>query len=310
MKITNKSNLPHPLYEAVINHKYDPGRSDFTPSSLNAPPYQKALLASLPEELKEEDASDRIWAFLGSATHAMAEWAGENMEGYEVERRFYGDIEVNGKTYCVGAQTDVLDHTTNSVADFKVTSVWSVMGDPKPEWVSQTNVNRWCIYQETGQLVDNLIIIAILRDWSKGKAKQGGDYPRQQVATISLPVWSLEETEAWMRDRITRHEIAKATPIEKQQGCTPEETWESPTVYSVMKEGRKSSVRNLPTYEEASKLMEELNEAKKGTHYLEIRKGERKRCADYCAASDHCPAYKAYLENAGETNKLKGTNEN
>ena len=51
-----------------------------------------------------------------------------------------------------------------------------------------------------------------------------------------------------------------------------------------MKEGRKTAVGVFDTKDEAEEKLAELDKK----HYIEYRKGESKKCADYCNARNFC----------------------
>ncbi len=67
--------------------------------------------------------------------------------------------------------------------------------------------------------------------------------------------------------------------------CTPEEWWERPTRFAVMKRGQKRAVRLYDTREEA-----EDNATKAGL-YVEERPGSSVRCESYCRVASFCPQY-------------------
>ena len=293
MRIINDG-LPEALYLALTNDQYDPGKSDYTPSSLNEPAYLRRLKKEFGDQV-EEKASSRIWALLGSSVHYMIELAGEKATNTEVERRFYGTLGTARGDYTIGAQTDILDHDKNGIFDMKVTSAWAFGKGVKPEWESQLNVNRWCIWKETGQIVDNLNIVAIWRDWQASKASQP-NYPSSQSTLISVPVWSMGNTEDWIRTKVLEREqamdeeqIADVTP------CSPEEMWAKPDKWAVMKVG---GHRALKLFEDEKAAL--AYTASKPDTYLHKRPGERTRCKGYCPVSKFCPVYNQHKGKYGE----------
>lgn len=284
--------LPEPIFLAVQNDRYDPGLSDYTPSSLNSPAYQRALIKAHEGRLSES-ASGCIWRLLGSSVHYMIELAGEKAAGrYECERRFYGDIETQWGPKRIGAQVDILDRVSATITDMKVTGCYGY-GKTKDEWTQQLNVGRWCVRAETGFEVERLVICAIWRDWTKSRAG-GPDYPPKQVTQVELPVWSFEETEAWMLERVHSHELASELSIEDIPVCSPEEMWAKPDKFAVCKPG---AARALKVYDERADA--EAHASKAPGTYIEPRLGARTRCEGYCPASSVCPAYAAYLQAGG-----------
>ncbi len=285
--------LPEPIFLALKNDKYDPGRADYTPSSLNQPAYQIALSQQLPPEKMQEPASSRIWALLGSAVHYMIELAGEEAKGrYECERRYYGTVNTDPYGIkVIGAQADIVDIEGKALYDMKTTSVYAIKDGAKPEWVSQLNVQRWAVFKETGLIIEKLYIVAILRDWTKTKAFESG-YPKAQCVMIEIPIWELQETENWILGKVIERENAKASKrLHDIEPCSDEETWAKPTTFAIKKPGGARALKVCYSMEEAVSE----NGQRPGTT-IEIRHGERTRCKAYCPCADHCPAYQAFLK--------------
>ena len=270
-----------PIYEALKNDKYDRGAADYTPSSLNQPAYQRRMMD---EYDSIENASEKIFALLGTSVHHMVELAAEFNDEYVSERRYYGTIETDYGDKKVGAQIDLYNTDTNAIYDMKVTSAYSaIKGEPKSDWVAQLNVCRWCVNADTGNLPESLTIVAILRDWSKLQALRDRSYPRQQVVKIPVPLWTLEKTRNWIRSRINLIERYRSQPLTDCAPCTDEEVWAKPTKWAVMKSGKTRAVKLYDNNDDAA------NHAKgEGNLYVEKRKGERVRCQAYCPVSQHC----------------------
>lgn len=269
MKITNRSGLPEALVRAVENDPYSRGDSDYSVTQLLKPARMVALERIHKDEL-EEDVSDRIWALMGQLGHLVLERAGEGM----VEKRLFATR--NGLR--ISGQLDLVENQTKST-DYKFTTAWSAKNGPKPEWIQQLNLGRW-LAQENGIQIQQLEIVAIYRDWSKLEAMRSADYPQQQVQAFRLPIWSWKDTEDFLDARLAAHEAAR----KQLPDCTAEERWEKPTVYAVMKEGRKSAVK-LHDHEEQARLHSE--QLGKG-HTVATRPGQSTRCEAYCSVSRFC----------------------
>lgn len=265
MKLTNKMGLPEPLVNAVKNQAYSPGSSDITVTTLIQPPLIRKLRKQYDSEI-EEDASDRIWALIGSATHGILENAFKGSTA-RVEERVYATL----LGWKLGGQFDVLEGST--LSDYKITSVYSA--DGKIEWEQQLNVLRWLLHKNNTQ-VDKLQIIAIFRDWSKHGIKKNPDYPPSQVGVINIPVWTLEETEAYVKERIALHQL------EEPPMCNDEERWTTPEQWALMKKGGKRAIKLYPSQEGVILTPDQYWEHRPATH---------KRCEDYCSVSKFCPLW-------------------
>jgi hypothetical protein len=267
--LTNKMNLPQSIVNAVTNDPYTRGASDISVTALITPPYQRKLKETVEQV---EDVSDRIWSLVGQATHTILERAHEEDENIRVEERLFTDC--NG--WVVSGQFDVIQD--DCLMDYKITSVWSVMGDTKVEWEQQLNLLRLLAIRN-GIKVERLRIIAILRDWSKGKAMQA-DYPAVQVVPIEIPVWPIEQAEAFMLERVRAHQASDPPP------CTAEERWATPEKFALMKKGRKTAVKLYDSEREAAQASRDSQDM-----YVVHRPGQYRRCADYCSVAHGCPQY-------------------
>ena len=110
---------------------------------------------------------------------------------------------------------------------------------------------------------------------------------------MELPLWPLEKTEAYIRERLEAHRNAKVADDwgDALPECTEEERWIRATQYAVKREGRKTAIRVLDDLKEA----EALAEKEKG--FVEIRKGEAIRCTNnFCGVNQWCKQYQNSLK--------------
>lgn len=286
--LTNRLGLPDAMVRAVANDPYTRGTSDISVTQLIAPPFQRKLREGTDIE---EDAADRIWSLLGQATHAILERAYPGPHerarsltlpelylsngGWLREERIY--TECDG--WSVSGAFDVYERGV--LKDYKVTSVWSVKGETKKEWEQQLNLLR-LIAHRNGLQVDGLQIIAILRDWSKTKAKVDRSYPQLPVAVVDIPLWTIAEADEYLKERVRLHQSQQPQP------CSDEERWKTGDVWALMKDGRKSAVKLHSTQSEADN---HAAQAGKG-HSVQHRPGEYRRCAEYCNVAHACPQYR------------------
>lgn len=289
MKITNEAGLPDAIVAAVMNDPYPTGKTgDISATRLIDAPRIRVLTKRHGTEITE-DASDRIWALLGQSVHSILERAHTVFEQAIVERRLFAEVA----GWQVSGQFDRLGLLEGNVLqDYKTTSVWSVINGPKPEWEAQLNVLAFLL-RRNGIPVSRLEIVAILRDWSRGKAKTGGNYPSHQVKVLEIPLWSDTQSADYVGHRVRLHQSAEALPDDDLPECTPAERWQGADVYAVKKPGRKSAVKLHDTAEAAEAHAAELG----GAHFVEHRPGVSVRCADYCAVAAFCNQYQAEQAN-------------
>lgn len=277
MRLTNRQNLPEAIARAVSNDSYDAGNSDISVTSLIGSPRITALRKAHGGEIVE-DVADRIWSLIGQATHVVIERA--KSETDLVEKRLFTEIE----GWIVSGQFDYWSH--GALIDWKTTSVWSVIHaqqEGKPDWENQLNCLDY-LCNKNGIFVEKLQIIAIIRDWSKMKARTDKSYPQEQAIVLDIPKWSEEEQLIYLTERVKAHQQAR----EDLPLCSPEERWERPSKWAVMKPNRKSAVRLVDTEEQAHEYAEW-----KGLedYYLVYRQGEPIKCKEYCSVAPYCEQY-------------------
>lgn len=291
MKITNKHNVPETLVALATREYYSKGKADFSVTEIISPPQIQRLRKKHYEEL-EQDVADSIWSLLGSALHVVAERS--QIDGHITEERL--NVEIDGVT--LSGAIDLQKQTDDGVVitDYKFTSAWAIRQD-KFEWEAQQNIYAWLVNKAKGEKVKSIQICALIRDWSRREASVKSDYPQAPIQVLELPLWSLERTEGYIRERLEAHRNAKVADDwgDTLPECTEEERWIRTTQYAVKREGRKTAIRILDSLKEA----EELAEKEKG--FVEVRKGEAIRCTNnFCGVNQWCKQYQASLKGENE----------
>jgi hypothetical protein len=287
--VTNKFNLPEFVVDALTYSDYSRGDSDISVTQLIDSPRIAQLQQQHAGE-QSRDAVDFVWSRFGTSVHTMFE---ESLKatGSDVitEERLFTETQGWKLSGAIDAQEVADDGVT--ISDFKVTSVWSVVFD-KSSWHKQLNVYAYLVRKAKGQSVKKIQIVALLRDWVRRKAEQGGDYPSAPIVVIDIPLWNDEQQDAYVESQIKMH-IEATNTDQPLIFCTSEEMWEKATVYAVMKKGRKSAVRLYKDEAEA----EERAEKEGSNHCVEVRKGEKTRCAgDWCGVSQWCDQYQSEVK--------------
>jgi hypothetical protein len=288
MKITNQFNLPKPFENIAKNPSYSKGKAHISATSLLNSPKIVTLLKKYDDEL-EQDVSDMIWSIFGSAVHNVLEKGAD--EHNLVEQRFFA--EVDGWHVSGAIDLQVVDADGIHIKDYKTTSVWAVMND-KPEWEQQLNIYAWLVQKNKQVPIKSLQIIGILKDWSKREAERKPEYPQRNVAIVNIPLWTFEEQETFIKGRIAKHsaaEFALETEAELPE-CTPQEMWEKPPIWAVIKLGNTRAKSLHETEELADAALDELG----GDYEIQVRKGDRTRCKDYCLVNRWCKQYKEYQD--------------
>lgn len=289
MKLTNKLRLPEIMVSAVGNDTYTKGDADFSVTELLTPAQLRRLRIEHHEDIVE-DVADRIWSLLGSSTHHMIERAGLQCLAFMNEVTVMADYD----GFKIKGQADHIALDEGTLYDFKVTSVWKVRDNiPSPEWIEQTNIYRRLLEREVGLVIGSVAIIAILRDWSRNEASRTSGYPQAQVVRLDIPLWTSEQTDAFIRERIARHTAPEPEP------CTDAERWVKPSKYAVMKRGNVRALRLFDSQQEAEELA-----STSASLYVEYRPGEATRCQNWCPVSRWCAQWQADPRNTQKTSSI------
>jgi hypothetical protein len=281
MKKTNKFNLTQPFVDLVSGDTYSKGESDITTTGLAQPPKIAELARRHASEITM-DASEKVWTMLGTANHYVLEQiALRNPERYVTEQRFYLDID----GVKLGGQIDLFDRETETLWDYKVSSVYKAMSDDKLEWTKQANVNK-LLCEHNGIHPKKLAVLLVMKDWRRKDSEFKADYPKCAIQEIPLPIWREEETLAYIKSRINLHNSAKL--VEEEDAipvCTEEERWARPTTWAVLKEKGAKRAVNGGIYELES---EAIAHAKRIGGAIEKRDGSNPRCENYCQVRQWC----------------------
>ncbi len=291
MKITNKHNVPETLVALASRDYYSKGRADYSVTEIISPPRIQRLRREHHESM-EQDVSDMLWQLLGSALHVVAERG--VADNHITEERIIADI---GDVKLSGA-IDIQRVTDEGIiiTDYKFTSAWALRQD-KPEWEAQQNIYAWLVEKVKGQKVIGVQICALIRDWSRREASVKADYPQAPIQVLELPLWPLEKTEEYIKERIEAHRMSKVQADwgDELPPCSDDDRWVRETKYAVKREGRKTAIRVFDTQHEA----DELAEKEKG--YVEVRKGEAIRCTgNFCGVAQWCNQYQQSLKEAND----------
>ena len=276
----NQYNLPEPLFMALTNDDYTMGDADISVTGLIKPPRIRILEKRHDTEIVK-DASEMLWSVLGKVGHKI-------LEGYEPERGITEErlfLDVGG--WRVSGKPD-LWHEPHTLQDYKYTSIWAYIYGLKSEWEQQLNMYA-PFYKEAGFPVKKLDVVAIFRDHKLRDQMNKKDYP-PQCAVMPVPVWDDVSQRQFTWSRVKQHQAAELFKDDKLPYCTPEERWEQPTKYAVMKKGGKRSVRNLESNGEAEKYIEKHKD--KAKLHIEVRLGESTRCIFYCDCKPFCNQWK------------------
>jgi hypothetical protein len=213
--------------------------------------------------------------------HHLLEVGAEHAENEIIEQRLFKEV----CDVLFSGQFDNFDFKQGILTDYKFTTVYSVMNKTKEEYISQGNCLRLLLH-EAGYTVNEIQIVYILRDWSKMKAGFTKDYPPHQVVKVKIPMWSLEEAEKFLVDRVTILKSHEDTPDTDLPDCSLEDKWQDPSQWAVYKQDGKRAVKLHDNELDAKIHMSQI----KGR--IEFRPSVPTRCENYCKVKNYCNQYK------------------
>ena len=283
MKITNKCGLPDTIVNALNKPTYTKGGAHMSATELLSPPRMVQLRIASADAI-EMDAADMVWALFGTAIHGVLEHG--QGDDHIVEQRL--NTVIDGWEISGAIDLQTVKENSIGISDYKTTGVWAVMNEKK-EWEYQLNIYAWLVERVKQSPVDSLEIVAIIRDWKRWESEVKKDYPDAPIKTIPITLWPYEQREKFVQQRIHAHADAM---FSYQTGgdlplCTAEEMWEKPTVWAVKKPGAARAKSLHYTEAEAIKAAGDDLE-------IELRQGERTRCANYCQVRDFCDQWKSF----------------
>lgn len=294
MKYTNKHDLPEIVRLWLTHDEYDHHKGVYSATTL-LKPTRMVVLENIHEDELETDITDVIASRYGTALHESFEKV--EMPGVIQEKRLFAEFEGNklsGKPDMMRGVDNLKHAHVFKMVDIKSTSVWTyIYGSRDEDHRIQLSIYRWLAKQNGYRMIHEGEIIYLFTDWSKSRAKQGGEYPPIRVMVKDVELMSTEEVELFIRVRLGEIHHYLDNPSQLPP-CTREELWQGDDKWAVMKQNRKSAVKVWDIEDDASNHVVELGE---GIHWIEHRPAKANRC-NYCLVTRWCEQFKE-LENAG-----------
>jgi len=293
MKITNNHNLPEVFLKAAsaMVRQQAPRPEVLYATDLVNPPLIKYLKFKHYDEL-EVDASELLWALLGTAIHNLLEGHAPDNSLTEERLIFHTGVKLSDNEILVVGRPDV--YVNDEIHDYKVTSVYSFLLGEKEEWEKQLNVYAF-LYGMAGFSVDKLRIFAILRDWVKRKAETEEDYPPIPFVQKEVPLWNMAQQKEFILGEVIRwKEAFEAAEKGEFKECSDKEKWVQGGGFALYQKNRKRAIRVFETLEQANKIKLSQDQ------YILERPKTFTRCLYYCPVRAVCPFVPQLEKEEGE----------
>lgn len=278
MKITNIYGLPEPVVRAVTPRETPESRrkgADISVTELLGPPRVKQLRELCWEDLTQ-DASEMLWAMLGTALHDIL----ERNSGWELsEKRIsmvVDGMEISGKFDLVSEGGRI-----RKLVDYKSTSVWAMIMGGRQGWEEQINLYRLLMHENGLEVPQELENVLFFRDWNRRDRETVDGYPPAAMMVLPQKVWTIERARAFAAERVAEHK-------REMPECTPLERWRKGDLWAIQKKGAKRAFRVVDSEYAAYAQLKQLHEEGKTDMVVEHRPGEDKRCAEFCAVREFC----------------------
>lgn len=332
MRITNNTGIALPLAVWLLHDEYDYiDDPNYISVTTLMKPLRHILIPSriAPEDRTPPDVSEYIARARGHALHDSIEKAWE--KGHQRSLKLLGypddvidrirvnptDEEVRASNsiipvyleqrgirpfmgYNIGGKFDMV--ADGIVQDNKSTSVFSWLNGSRDEdYQLQMSLYRWIDAHRPSLGLHRRItedygrINFIFTDWQKAMARANPKYPKQ-VEEKELWLLSLEDTEEWIRKKLSLIAHYRDTPEHLLPECTDEELWRSAPKYKYFSDPDKAkdpNARSSKNFDDMAEAHRHMAEKGKGT--IITVPGEPKRC-EYCPAFDGCTQKDRYFQ--------------
>lgn len=264
-KYTNQQALPLAIAVYLATDHYDHEDDTVSATALLKPTRQLILSKRLPEDMSLVDVSRLLKSRMGTSIHDGIEkaWLHNYRDamtalGYPqrvidrvvinpdpdtvtedqipvyMEQRSYRDfmgVKISGKFDFVAE---------GMIEDFKSTGTFTwVNGTKDEDYILQGSIYRWLNPKIVTS--DQMRINFIFWDWQGARAKADPKYPKSDVAAKTYQLLSLEQTEAFIRNKLT--EIARYQDADEADLplCTDKELWRSSPTWKYYKNPQNTS---------------------------------------------------------------------
>ena len=320
LEYTNKNNVSLALAVFLMydDYDYDERSNAISATGLIRPLRQLVLSKQNVALSKTVDIADLVFTRMGSAIHKGCEEAWTDSDNVKKALKVLGasedavnNIKINPKVTAQGeipvyveqrAEKEILNFIISGkydlvldgiLNDYKSTSVWTYVFDSNADsYVKQGSIYKWLSPDKITS--DYININYIFTDWSAAKAREKKEYPQQRVLTKKYPLWSVEETENWITNKIETYKALIDTPQEGLPECTNEELWATETKYKHYKDSNSTRATNGGVHNSMDDALK--FQAQKGGGIIKTIPGEVKACR-YCPVIGICTQAETMLAN-------------
>ncbi len=324
MRFTNNTGIPLAVAVWLVHDDYD--KLEPAPNEISVTTLVKSVRQIILQKRmgKDPDAatdiSELVASRMGQALHGSIEgtWLSQHQESLKklgYPPGLIKSIRVNPQQQEVGTISVYLEQRNDReimgwkvtgkfdmcidgrLHDIKKTSVYAYQARKgvDDKWLQQCSLYRWLNPEKITD--DRYAIQYLLLDWSRALAARDRDYPASAVPERVLNLWTLQETEQWLKNKLSLLKQYQGAPEEELPLCEDEDLWRTDPKYKYYADentpSTKRSTKNFDTLVEAM-----THKAEKNKGRVDIVPGEVKACA-FCSGRPIC-SQAAMLEASGQ----------
>ncbi len=266
-------------------NQYSKGKADYSTTELLQPPQRRHLAKT--KGLSWINLSSLSARSLGTMIHsAMEEAIGHsgNLD-WRVEKRYFADIDVDGKTYTISGCIDLEEGDTSY--DLKCCQSSKAKADISNDYQWQLRINKW-LASKNNVSHNKMKLTQLILDWSQAKVEYQKDFPFNPMLTRPVADDFERETEDFIRERIRLHES------DVVHSCSAKERFGEDSCYAVTRFDGKRAIEKFPFWDKESEI-----KARKAAEikypqfdvFIDKRKGNYRGCELYCDVHQVCKQY-------------------
>lgn len=308
-KYMNVSSVPLSLAVFLATDNYDHDSECISATALIKPVRQIILSGRISNEESLADLTQMVPSRVGTAIHDAIERSWK--DNYKVAlanlgypQRVIDKIKINpdpktlesddipiyleqrvkkqvGK-YLISGKYDFIGE--GRVEDFKTTSTYTAINNNNDsKYILQGSIYRWLNPEIITK--DEMAIQFIFTDWSKLKATTDPKYPQQRYQQRLLPLKSIQETDQYVRQKLSQVEKYQDAAEEDIPHCSDEDLWRTEPIFKYYKNPEKMtrSTKNFETKQDAYQRL-----AEEGGKGIVVEQPGQVTACRYCAAFSIC----------------------
>lgn len=316
MKYTNQTNIPIALAVWLARDEYDysENENEISVTTLLKPVRQIILSKRLPVTEQFIDIGDIFKSRMGTALHNAIEqsWLTHlkpSMKALGYPDKVIDRIVINPEKIEEGQIPVYLEQRKKKqIGKWTISGKFDFVGEGRVQdfkstgtftYTNQTNAEK---YSWQGSMYrylcpeiiteNEMQIHYLFTDWSKLRAIREAGYPQTNPLTQSYTLKSIQETEAYIKGKLTELEKYWDAPEEDIPNCSDEDLWRDPPVWKYYKNPNNlnRSTKNFETRQEA--IVRFVEDGSVGL--VKEVKGKVTACK-YCPAATICSQKNQYI---------------